>query len=144
MVVLHIDADPVGPTLANTQYDKVAMGVSFTFDQDKFSENSRCRQYTCASANPKSGAKCESQASAEAQHRILARAADQLGPIALGAETGAIAKTTVTGQHQNLVRASSQIQLLPQLAHRRHEALRQVVLLEGLFISLPSFRLGFL
>ena len=35
MVVLHIDADPVGPTLANTQYDKVAMGVSFTFDQDK-------------------------------------------------------------------------------------------------------------
>ena len=39
--------------------------------------------------------------------------------------------------------ASGQIQLLAQLAHHPHEALREVVLFEGLLVFFPGFRFGF-
>ena len=60
-----------------------------------------------------------------------------------GAKARSVAETAVGCQHQSLRLASGQIQLFPQLAHHRHETLRQVVLLEGLLIRLPGFRLGF-
>src|ERR1035441_2424298 len=78
-----------------------------------------------------------------AQHRILARAGDQLGAIPRGAEARAVAETAVAGQHQNLLLASGQIQFLAQLAHHPHEALREVVLFDGLLIFLPGLRFGF-
>src|ERR1035441_8169574 len=70
-------------------------------------------------------------------------AADQRGAIPRGAEARTIAETAVAGHHQNLLLASGQIQLLAQLAHHPHEALREVVLFDGLLVFFPGFRFGF-
>src|SRR5712692_8113513 len=78
----------------------------------------------------------------QAQHRILARAGKQLGPVAVGTEASAVAETAVASQHPNLLLSSRFIQLLPQWAHPLDEAWRQVVLLARLLVLLPSFRLG--
>jgi len=81
--------------------------------------------------------------SMKTQAGILASATDQLGAVARGPQVGTVTKAAIRSQHQDLVLATGGVELLPQLTHGLHKALREVIELGHLFVFFPGFLAGF-